>query len=98
MNECLSKSISEIMAFFDFDKVAEIEEKFFNEFCENDDDNLVNIIKEFAMERLYSCAEEFSEKKCNCYEESRYHLRFEYVHDDENPHMQLMYIPVSWEN
>lgn len=97
MNESLSKSISEIMAFFDFDKVAEIEETFFNETCEHEDDELVDVIKEFALENLYSCAKEFNEKKVNCWQESRFHLRFEYVHDNENPYMQLMYIPISWE-
>jgi hypothetical protein len=97
MNESLSKSISEIMAFFDFDKVAEIEETFFNEVCENEDDELVNIIKDFALENLYECAKEFSEKKVDCWLESRFHLRFEYWHDEKEPYMALKYIPISWE-
>lgn len=97
MNEYLSKSISEIMTFFDFDKVAEIEKTFFNETCEHEDDELVNIIKEFALENLYECAKEFGEKKVNCWMESKYHLRFEYWHDEEEPYMTLKYIPISWE-
>ena len=48
MKESLHKSIAEIMAFFDFKKVAEIEESFFNKFAENENDELVNVIKEFA--------------------------------------------------
>lgn len=97
MKESLHKSIAEIMAFFDFEKVAEIEETFFNEFIENEDDKLVDVMKEFALENLYKCAEEFSDKKCNCWLESKYNLRFEYWHDEEEPYMTLKYIPVLWE-
>ena len=45
MKESLHKSIAEIMAFFDFEKVAEIEETFFNEFAENENeyDELVDV-------------------------------------------------------
>ena len=98
MKESLHKSIAEIMAFFDFKKVAEIEETFFNEFAENEYDELVDVIKEFALENLYKCAEEFSDKKYNCWMESKYNLRFEYVYDENEPYMELKYIPVSWEN
>ena len=52
MKESLHKSIAEIMAFFDFEKVAEIEKTFFDEFCDNEDDELVDVIKEFAIENL----------------------------------------------
>ena len=97
MKESLHKSIAEIMAFFDFKKVAEIEETFFNEFAENEYDELVDVIKEFALENLYKCAEEFSDKKYNCWMESKYNLRFEYVYDENEPYMELKYIPVSWE-
>ena len=97
MKESLYKSIAEIMAFFDFKKVAEIEETFFNEFSENEYDELVDVIKEFALENLYKCAEEFSDKKYNCWMESKYKLRFEYVYDENEPYMELKYIPVSWE-
>ena len=97
MKDSLHKSIAEIMAFFDFEKVAEIEETFFNEFTENEDDKLVDVIKEFALENLYECAEEFSDKKSNCWMESKYHLHFEYVYDENEPYMELKYIPVSWE-
>lgn len=95
MKESLYKSIAEIMAFFDFEKVAKIEETFFNEFCENDDE-LINVIKEFAIENLYTCAKEFSDKKFNCWLESKYHLHFEYVYDEDEPYMELKYIPISW--
>ena len=97
MKESLHKSIAEIMAFFDFKKVAEIEETFFNEFAENEYDELIDVIKEFALENLYKCAEEFSDKKYNCWMESKYNLRFEYVYDENEPYMELKYIPVSWE-
>ena len=97
MKESLHKSIAEIMAFFDFKKVAEIEESFFNEFAENEYDELVDVIKEFALENLYKCAEEFSDKKYNCWMESKYNLRFEYVYDENEPCMELKYIPISWE-
>lgn len=99
MKESLHKSIAEIMAFFDFKKVAEIEETFFNEFAENENeyDELVDVIKEFALENLYKYAEEFSDKKYNCWMESKYKLRFEYVYDENEPYMELKYIPVSWE-
>ena len=97
MKESLHKSIAEIMAFFDFKKVAEIEETFFNEFAENEYDELVDVIKEFALENLYKCAEEFSDKKYNCWMESKYNLRFEYVYDENEPCMELKYIPISWE-
>ena len=97
MKESLYKSIAEIMAFFDFKKVAEIEETFFNEFAENEYDELVDVIKEFALENLYKCAEEFSDKKYNCWMESKYNLRFEYVYDENEPYMELKYIPISWE-
>ena len=97
MKESLHKSIAEIIAFFDFKKVAEIEETFFNEFIENEYDELVDVIKEFALENLYKCAEEFSDKKSNCWMESKYNLRFEYIYDENEPHMELKYIPVSWE-
>lgn len=93
MKDSLHKSIAEIMAFFDWKKVTEIEKTFFNEFCENKDD----VIKEFALENLYKCAEEFSDKKYNCWSESKYHLRFEYVYDENEPYMELRYIPISWE-
>ena len=85
------------MAFFDWKEVTEIEKIFFNEFCENEDDELVNIIKDFALENLYKCAKEFSERKVNCWLESKYHLRFEYYHDEKEPYMELKYIPFSWE-
>lgn len=97
MKESLHKSIAEIMAFFDFEKVAEIEKTFFNEFTENEDDELINIIKEFTLENLYESAEEFSDKKYNCWLESKYHLRFEYVYDENKPYMELKYIPISWD-
>lgn len=97
MKDSLHKSIAEIMAFFDFEKVAEIEETFFNEVCENENDELVSVIKEFALENLYECAKEFSEKKVNCWLESKYHLHFEYVYDENEPCMELKYIPISWE-
>ena len=97
MKESLHKSIAEIMAFFFFFLVAEIEETFFNEFAENEYDELVDVIKEFALENLYKCAEEFSDKKYNCWMESKYNLRFEYVYDENEPYMELKYIPVSWE-
>ena len=54
-------------------------------------------VKEFALENLYKCAEEFSDKKYNCWMESKYNLRFEYVYDENEPYMELKYIPVSWE-
>ena len=92
MKESLFKSIIDIMAFFNFEKVAEIED----EFCENDDDKLVNVIKEFAIKNLYECAKEFSDKKYNCWLESKYHLHFEYVYDKDEPYMELKYIPISW--
>ena len=44
MKELLHKSIAEIMAFFDFIKVAEIDETFFNEFVENEYDKFVDVI------------------------------------------------------
>ncbi len=97
MKESLHKSIAEIMAFFDFEKVAEIEKTFFNEFCENEDDKLVDVIKEFALENLYESAEEFSDKKFDCWLESKYHLRFEYIYDENKPYMQLKYIPICWD-
>ena len=97
MKESLHKSIAEIMAFFDFKKVAEIEESFFNDFAENEYDELVDVIKEFALENLYKCAEEFSDKKYNCWMESKYNLRFEYIYDENEPYMELKYIPISWE-
>mgnify|MGYP003480789594 FL=1 len=97
MKESLYKSIAEIMAFFEFEKVAEIEETFFNEFAENGDDKLVYVIKEFALENLYKCVDEFSDKKHNCWLESKYHLRFEYIYDENEPYMELKYIPISWE-
>ena len=96
MKESLYKSIAEIMAFFDFEKVAEIEETCFNEFVENEDDKLIDIIKEFTLENLYESAEEFSDKKYNCWLESKYHLHFEYVYDEDEPYMELKYIPISW--
>ena len=108
MKESVYKSIAEIMAFFDFEKVAEIEKTFFNEFCDNEDDELVDVIKEFALENLYECAkialenlhegaEEFSDKKYNCWQQSKYHLRFEYIYDENEPYMELKYIPIYWE-
>ena len=97
MKESVYKSIAEIMAFFDFEKVAEIEKTFFNEFCDNEDDELVDVIKEFALENLYECAKEFSDKKYNCWQQSKYHLRFEYVYDENEPYMELEYIPIRWE-
>ena len=54
MKESLHKSIAEIMAFFDFEKVAEIEENFFNEFTENEDDKLVDVIKESLNVKFYN--------------------------------------------
>lgn len=97
MKESVYKSITEIMAFFDFEKVAEIEKTFFDEFCDNEDDELVDVIKEFALENLYECAKEFSDKEYNCWLESKYHLRFEYIYDENEPYMELKYIPISWE-
>ena len=97
MKESLHKSIAEIMAFFDFEKVAEIEKTFFNEFAENEDDKLVDVIKEFALKNLYESAEKFSDKKYNSWLESKYNLRFEYVYDENEPYMELKYIPICWE-
>ena len=97
MKESLHKSIAEIMAFFDFEKVAEIEKTFFNEFTENEDDELVDVIKEFALENLYECAEEFSDKKYNCWLRSQYNLWFEYIYDENEPYMTLKYTPIYWE-
>lgn len=98
MKESLYKSITEIMAFFDFDKVSKIEKTFFNNVCENDGNELVDEIKEFTLDELYNCAKEFSEKKTDCWMESKYHLRFEYIHDENEPRMELKYIPVSWDS
>lgn len=97
MKESLHKSIAEIMAFFDFEKVAEIEKTFFNEFVENEDDELVDVIKEFALENLYECAKEFSDKKYNCWLRSKYNLWFEYIYDENEPYMTLKYMPIYWE-
>ena len=97
MKESLHKSIAEIMAFFDFEKVAEIEKTFFNEFTENEDDELVDVIKEFALENMYESAEKFSDKKSDCWLESKYHLRFEYIYDENKPYMELKYIPICWD-
>lgn len=97
MKESLHKSIAEIMAFFDFEKVAEIEKTFFNEFTENEDDELVDVIKEFALKNLYESAEKFSDKKSDCWLESKYHLRFEYIYDENKPYMELKYIPICWD-
>ena len=97
IKESLSKSISEIIAFFDFDKVAEIEESYFNECCDNDEDSLVDVIKEFALENLYECVKDFSKQTFNCYLETKYHLHFDYIYDPNTPRMELKYIPVSWE-
>ena len=47
------------------------------------------LIKEFALENLYKCAEEFSDKKYNCWMESKYKLRFEYVYDENEPYIKL---------
>lgn len=97
MKESLHKSIAKIMAFFDFEKVAEIEKTFFNEFTENEDDELVDVIKEFALENLYECAKEFSDKKYNCWLRSQYNLWFEYIYDENEPYMTLKYTPIYWE-
>lgn len=97
MKKSLSKSISSIMAFFDFDTVAKIEKNFFG-YNEDDIEELSSKIKEFALDNLYICAETFSEKKTDCWEESMYHLHFDYIHDKENPRMELKYIPISWED
>lgn len=96
MNENLSKSISSIMTYFDFNKVAEIEKTFFNEDCESVEE-LSEKIKDFALDNLYICAKEFSKKKTDAWEETVYHLHFDYIHDEENPRMELKYIPISWE-
>lgn len=96
MNENLSKSISSIMAYFDFNKVAEIEKTFFNTDCESVEE-LSEKIKDFTLDNLYSCAKEFGKKKMDCWEESMYHLHFDYIYDEENPRMELKYIPISWE-
>ena len=71
-------------------------EEALSEFAENENDELVDVIKEFALENLYKCAEEFSDKKYNCWMESKYHLHFEYIYDENEPYMELKYIPVSW--
>lgn len=97
MKESLYKSITEIMAFFDFEKVAQIEEQYFNETCKNYEDTLVDEIKEFALSSLYEYAKEFSSKMCDCWASSCYHLRFEYVHDEDKPRMEMKYIPIAWE-
>lgn len=97
MKDSLHKSIAEIMTFFDWEKVAEIEKTFFNEFCENEEDELVDVIKEFALENLYKYAEEFSNKKFNCWVRTKYHLYFEYIYDKVEPYMELKYVPILWE-
>ncbi len=38
---------------------------------------------------FYKCAEEFSDKKYNCWMESKYKLRFEYVYDENEPYIKL---------
>lgn len=97
MKDSLHKSIAEIMTFFDWEKIAEIEENYFNEFCEDEGDKLIDAIKEFALENLYKCAEEFSNKKFNCWERTKYHLCFEYIYDKTEPYMELKYVPIYWE-
>ena len=64
---------------------------------ENEDDELVDAIKEFALENLYESAEKFSDKKSDCWLESKYHLRFEYIYDENKPYMELKYIPICWD-
>ena len=96
MKESLFKSIIDIMAFFDFEKVAEIEETCFGRKCENEDDKLVYIIKEYVSKNLYEYAKKFSDKDCNYWTDGDYHLHFEYVYDEDEPYMELKYIPISW--
>ena len=96
MKESLSKSISEIMAFFNFNLVADIESEFFCESA-NECENLTDVIKEFSLKELYECVKKFSDKEYDCWTEGKYHLRFEYIYDKENPYMQLKYIPESYE-
>jgi len=96
MKESVYKSIAEIMAFFDFNKVAEIE-KVYNEFLDvNENDELVNVIKEFALNELFSLAEKCKDRKEDYFSETMYSLHFDYVYDEVNPHMELKYIPVSY--
>ena len=95
MNEETSKSISEIMAYFDFDKVAECEEKFFDVKCDNDADDLINVIKDFALEGLYNTVKKFAEKATDdCYVYGAYHLMFYYHYRTKR--MSLCYVPYSW--
>ena len=93
----LAKSISEIMAWFDFAKVAEIESAAFNRKAENEDNTLEGEIKDFALEGLWECAEEFSKRKSDGWIEGKYGLRFEYFHDEKEPSMCLKYIPIQWD-
>lgn len=98
MKESISKSISSIMAYFEFDKVAEIEETFFKETCDNEEDTLENVIKDFVLEELYIFAERCKDIKENFWTETKYSLHFDYIYDKENPFIELSYIPISYRN
>ena len=91
----ISKSISEIMANFDFEECAKIEETFYPH--EDVKGELVHHIKDFVHEGLYETYEKFKDEKQNCFMGTTYHLKFIYVYDEKEPWMELEYVPVSWE-
>jgi hypothetical protein len=97
MKDSIHKSIAEIMTFFDFEKVAEIEESFFKKTVDNKDDKLIDVIKEYTLDTLYEFAEESVNKKVDCWREGKYNLRFDYVYDKNEPWMELKYVPVLWD-
>jgi len=97
VKESISKSISEIMAFFDFRQVALIEDSFFSSNSE-DIDILTDKIKEYVIESCYYCNERFKDEKENCFLEGKYNLRFDYIYDADNPKISLSYCPISFGN
>jgi len=93
----LANSISRIMVFFDFEKMAEIEEKFFERKVENEDDSLTDEIKEFALSNLWECAEECLKRKADYWIETKYNFRLECFYDEKEPTIALRYVPIQWD-
>ena len=91
----ISKSISEIMANFNFEECAKIEEMFYPH--EDIKDELVYHIKDFVHESLYETYEKFKDEKQDCFMATKYNLKFKYIYDEKEPWMELEYVPVSWE-
>lgn len=99
IEKSIAKSISEIMACFDFDKCAKILETIDQRYEIEGIEKYANSsdLREWAVDALWEAVQKGKKENANEYfVESRGSLRAEYIADKEKPFCILSFIPERW--